>query len=277
MKRRPARYSPLTLHLFGWIPKARGIINLCHTFLSSEGMWIESKRRKSFLAWLTLMDWLGSSSPRSAGPACWRRPTVRRPRRWPAIRFPPAAVEFFEARVRPILVDQCMKCHGPKKQSSGLRLDSREAVLEGGESGPAVVPYKADESLLVQAVTHTHAELKMPPSGKLPEPAVAILRQWVSLGAPWSVGAAKGLPEVGASASITAAAGHWAFQPVRRPVPPTVNDREWLRTPLDAFVLARLEDAGLAPSPEADKRTVIRRATIDLWGIPPTAEEVDAF
>jgi hypothetical protein len=191
--------------------------------------------------------------------------------------FPPAAVEFFEARVRPILVDQCMKCHGPKKQSSGLRLDSRDVVLKGGDSGPAVVPSKPDESLLVQAVTHTHAELKMPPSGKLPEPAVAILRQWVSMGVPWSVGAAKGLPQVGASASITAAAGHWAFQPVRRPVPPTVNDREWLRTPLDAFVLARLEAAGLAPSPEADKRTLIRRATIDLWGIPPTAEEVDAF
>ncbi len=192
--------------------------------------------------------------------------------------FPPAAVEFFEARVRPILVDQCVKCHGPKKQSSGLRLDSRDAMLKGGDSGPAVVPSKADESLLIQAVTHTHAELKMPPSGKLSEPAVAILRQWVSLGAPWSVGAAKGSPEVGASASSTAvAAAHWAFQPVRRG--PADGQRPGMGSGrlVDAFVLARLEAAGLAPSHEADKRTLIRRATIDLWGIPPTAEEVDAF
>ena len=183
--------------------------------------------------------------------------------------FPPAAVEFFEARVRPILVDQCVKCHGPKKQSSGLRLDSREAMLKGGDSGPAVVPSKPDESLLIQAVGHTHAELKMPPSGKLPEPALAILRQWVSLGAPWSVGAAKGMPEFGASTCdpptrpLTGLFSRSGMR-LRR----AVKDREWLRTPLDAFVLARLEAAGLAPSREADKRTLIRRATMDLWGIP---------
>jgi Protein of unknown function (DUF1553)/Protein of unknown function (DUF1549)/Planctomycete cytochrome C len=192
--------------------------------------------------------------------------------------FPPAALEFFEARVRPILVDQCVKCHGPKKQSSGLRLDSREAMLNGGDSGPAIVPFKANESLLIQAVGHSHPELKMPPSGKLPWPAVALLREWVSLGAPWTVGTAKGVPSIMASASVTgAAAAHWAFQPVRRAVLPTVNDRKWLRTPLDAFVLARLDAAGLAPSREASKRTLIRRATMDLWGIPPTAEDVDAF
>ena len=108
--------------------------------------------------------------------------------------FPPAAAEFFEARVRPILVDQCLKCHGPKKQSSGLRLDSREAVLKGGDSGPAVVLGKPEESLLVQAVARTHAELKMPPAGKLPEPSVAILRQWVGLGAPWARRRGQGVP-----------------------------------------------------------------------------------
>jgi hypothetical protein len=191
--------------------------------------------------------------------------------------FPPAAVEFFEARVRPILVDQCIKCHGPKKQSSGLRLDSREAVLEGGESGPALVPAKPDESLLIQAVSHTHAELKMPPAGKLAPPAVALLRQWVTMGAPWG-SASKGQPvaKTGATAPADPAA-HWAFQPMRRVDRPAVKDRGWIRTPVDAFVLARLEASGLTPSPRADKRTLIRRATIDLCGIPPTAEEVDAF
>ena len=106
--------------------------------------------------------------------------------------FSPEAVEFFESRVRPILADRCVKCHGPKKQSSGLRLDSRESVLRGGESGPAVVPGKPEESLLVQAVSHQHDELKMPPGGKLAEPAIAALGQWIALGAPWPADAPHG-------------------------------------------------------------------------------------
>jgi hypothetical protein len=192
--------------------------------------------------------------------------------------FPAPAVEYFESRVRPILVDQCVKCHGPKKQSSGLRLDSREALLKGGETGPAITLARPDESLLIQAVAHTHAELKMPPSGKLSAPEVAILRQWVTLGAPWSASSGKVALRGGESTSGTAdAATHWAFQPVRRPTAPAVNKPEWIHTPVDAFVLARLEAAGLNPSPEADRRTLIRRATLDLWGIPPTADEVDAF
>jgi len=192
--------------------------------------------------------------------------------------FPPEAVEFFESRVRPILVERCVKCHGPKKQSSHLRLDSRESVLKGGESGPAVVPAKPDESLLIQAVSHTHDELKMPPGDKLPEPAVSILRQWVGLGAPWPVDTANRTAPGRVSTAIAAdQPAHWAFQPVRRSVPPSVKDRRWVRSPVDGFVLARLEAAGLTPSPPADKRTLIRRATIDLWGIPPAADDVEAF
>ena len=99
--------------------------------------------------------------------------------------FSPQSIEFFESKVRPILADHCLKCHGDKKQSAGLRLDSREGTLKGGDSGPAVVTAKPDESLLVQAVARTHAELKMPPAGKLAEPSIAVLRQWVAEGAPW--------------------------------------------------------------------------------------------
>ncbi|MGO9468393.1 MAG: PSD1 and planctomycete cytochrome C domain-containing protein [Isosphaeraceae bacterium] len=188
------------------------------------------------------------------------------------------AGEFFEARVRPILAERCLKCHGPEKQSSGLRLDSRAAVLKGGDSGPAVVPGKPAESLLIHAVEHRHGDLKMPPKGRLAEPAVAMLRQWVAIGVPWANepatrSAAANRPAKDGSTSKT----HWAFQPVRRPVPPAVRDRHWVDSPIDAFVLARLEAEGIAPSPRADKRTLIRRATIDLWGIPPTAEEIDAF
>ena len=188
----------------------------------------------------------------------------------------PEAIEFFESRVRPILADRCFKCHGEKKQSNGLRLDSREAVLKGGDSGPAVVVGKPDESLLVQAVAQTHAEIKMPPSGKLPDSAIATLRQWVVQGAPWP---AAGTAARGNLALRTGPdpAAHWAFKSIKPVSPPAVKDRSRVSSPLDAFVVARLEAAGMSPSPPASKRALIRRATIDLWGIPPTAEEVEAF
>jgi len=188
--------------------------------------------------------------------------------------------EFFEARVRPILAERCLKCHGPEKQSSGLRLDSRAAVLKGGDSGPAVIPGKPAESLLVQAVDHQHGELKMPPKGQLPEPAVAMLRQWVALGVPWTNESTSAKRTAAGSRSVSEGSTsktHWAFQPVGHPAPPAVRDRNWVDSPVDAFVLARLEAAGIAPSPRADKRALIRRATFDLCGIPPTTAEIDAF
>ena len=190
--------------------------------------------------------------------------------------FSPEAIDFFEARVRPILVDQCLKCHGPKKQSSGLRLDSRESALKGGDNGPALVPAKPDESLLVRAIAQTHEELKMPPNGKLPEASVAIIRQWVAQGAPWSATTGRGIASTGTENREPAAA-HWSFRPLTSPSIPAVTNRSWLATPVDAFILARLEAAGMTPSERADRRTLIRRATIDLWGLPPTAEEIEAF
>ena len=163
----------------------------------------------------------------------------------PANGLAPEASEFFEARVRPILVEKCVGCHGPKKQSSSLRLDSREAILKGGDSGPAAVPSRPDESLLIQAVAHRHEDLKMPPKGKLPDAAVALLTQWVAMGAPWpSEWASPGSRRRRADP----AAEHWAFRPVRRAAPPPVKDRSWIASPVDAFILARLEARGIAPS-----------------------------
>ena len=128
-------------------------------------------------------------------------------------RFRPKRSTSLKSRVRPILVNRCIKCHGPEKQSSNLRLDSREAALKGGDSGPSLVPAKPEESLLIQAVAQTHEELKMPPGGKLPEPSIAIIRQWVALGAPWSATASKG-----AASSRTEghdpSAPHWSLQPL---------------------------------------------------------------
>src|SRR6185437_15972788 len=180
-------------------------------------------------------------------------------------------LDFFESNVRPLLVEHCQKCHGPKKQEAGLRLDTRQAALEGGDSGPALAPGKPDESLLIAAVRYV-GEVQMPPSGKLKDRQIAALAEWVRLGAPWPASpppAHENLAEVQGR--------HWAFQPISRPAPPTVQNVAWEQTPIDRFVLAKLEAAGLAPSPPADRRTLIRRATIDVTGLPPTPEEVEAF
>lgn len=187
----------------------------------------------------------------------------------------PAAVELFEKSVRPVLVESCQKCHGPSKQSSGFRVDSRQAILKGGDNGPAVLPGKPAESLLVQAIERTHEDIKMPPKRKLKEPEIEAIRRWVELGAPWGEPAAA---KVAASGSGDAAAGtHWAFAPLKRVSPSTVKDAAWVRTPVDAFILARLEREGITPSPQADRRTLIRRAALDLLGVPPTADEIEAF
>jgi hypothetical protein len=173
----------------------------------------------------------------------------------------------FERHVRPVLVEHCQSCHGPKKQMGGLRLDSRTSLLKGGDSGPAVKPGDADGSLLVQAVRRT-GELKMPPRAPLPPQAVAALAAWVKAGAPW--------PEPRAVAGKDDRR-HWAFQRVQRSHVPAVRNAAWARNPIDRFVLPRLEAKGLSPSAEADRRTLLRRLSFDLAGLPPALEEVNAF
>jgi hypothetical protein len=178
-------------------------------------------------------------------------------------------LEFFETKIRPVLADHCFKCHGPDKQKAGLRLDSREALLKGNESGPAIVPGHPEKSLLLQVLSHK-GETKMPPDGPLPRAAIADFETWVKLGAPWTPG--KVAADIGAAWKK-----HWAFQPVKSPALPAVQHKELVKTPVDAFVLAELEKHGLTLSPAADRRTLLRRATFDLLGLPPTAAEIDAF
>lgn len=193
---------------------------------------------------------------------------------------PPAsleAIEFFETHVRPVLAENCVECHGAERQKQGLRLDARAAILAGGESGPAVVPGDAGQSLLLHVLRHD-GEVKMPPSGKLDDSDIAAIEQWIAIGAPWPddeaplIAATKSFEEQVAEAREK----HWAFQPVTEPALPEVND-EWAQSPVDEFILARLQESGLTPSPKADKRTLIRRASFDLTGLPPTPEEVEAF
>jgi mono/diheme cytochrome c family protein len=189
-----------------------------------------------------------------------------------------AQVEFFEKQVRPLLAESCQGCHGPDKHKGGLRLDSRDAVLAGGDSGPAVVPGDPEKSRLVHAVRYGDARLHMPPKEKLTPEQVAVLTAWVKMGAPWPEAAAVRTAAPTSTFKVTAKDREfWSFRPVREPPVPAVRDRDWVRSPIDSFVLAKLEEQGLKPVAPADKRMLIRRATFDLIGLPPTPEEIDAF
>jgi mono/diheme cytochrome c family protein len=184
------------------------------------------------------------------------------------------ASEFFEKHVRPVLAERCYSCHGPKLQRGGLRLDSRQALLRGGDSGPAIVPGKPEASLLLRAVRR-QGDVKMPPKEKnrLEDAAVAALAEWVRQGAPWPADAKLART----SSAAEARPRHWAFQPVRRPPVPNPRNDKQAENPVDAFLLDKLGAKGLSLSPEAGRRTLIRRLTFDLLGLPPAPEEVEAF
>jgi cytochrome c553 len=193
-------------------------------------------------------------------------------------KFDAAQLEFFEKQVRPLLVDHCQACHGPDKHRGGLRLDSRAALLVGGDNGPVLVPGDPDKSRLVHAVRYGDDKLRMPPKEKLTAEQVAVLTAWVKMGAPWPETSDVRPPVPPSTFKITARdRAFWSFQPVREPAVPVVRDTRWSRSPIDRFILAKLEEKGLRPVVAADKRTVIRRATFDLIGLPPTPEEIDAF
>lgn len=183
-------------------------------------------------------------------------------------------LEFFEKKIRPVLVEHCYECHAAEAKivRGGLLLDSREGMREGGDSGPAVVPGNLEESLIIEALRHESFE--MPPDNPLPKSVVADFVDWIERGAEAPQGE---MPAVAETVDVDRAKGHWSFQPLIVPAVPEVTDSRWVRTAVDNFVLNRLEQAGLEPSPEADKRTLIRRATFDLIGLPPTSEEVEAF
>jgi hypothetical protein len=191
---------------------------------------------------------------------------------------PPADTTFFEKNIRPVLAARCYECHGSAKVRGGLRVDSRTALLRGGDRGPALQPGKPDESLLVHAIRHD-GEVKMPPRSKLSPREVADLTAWVKMGAAWpnDVAVTPPAPAEKEVLFTPEQRAFWAFQPPRAPALPAVRVAGWVKTPIDAFILAGLEAKGLRPSPPADKRTLIRRATFDLTGLPPTSEEIKAF
>lgn len=179
-----------------------------------------------------------------------------------------SAGDNFEAKIRPVLVGTCFQCHGELKAGGGFRVDSREALMRGGESGPAIIPGNAAESLVIKAIKHDDSVSAMPPDKKqtLRPDQVAAFETWINAGAVW--------PESSPKFQVTR---HWAFEPVKTVDPPVVKDQKWVKNGIDQFIRAKQEAVGVSPAPIADKRTLIRRATFDLTGLPPTPEEIDAF
>lgn len=191
----------------------------------------------------------------------------------PAGALTPQETEFFEKQIRPVLAEHCYSCHGPEKQKAELRLDSRAAVLKGSDVGPVVVLGKPEASSLIKSIRH-EGDSKMPAKAdKLPDEQIAALAQWVKMGLPWPEGEAHK-----PSAIELAAKTHWSFQPVAKREPPKIeNSRFQIQNPIDAFIAAKLEPAELTLASPAEPRTLIRRMTFDLTGLPPTREEVEAF
>lgn len=186
---------------------------------------------------------------------------------------PAAASEFFEKQVRPVLAARCFSCHGAQQQSSGLRVDSREALLQGGNRGAAVIPGDAKISLLARAVRHDG--LKMPVGGKLTDEQIAAIEKWIEMGVPWPAGSAPVSTKAGAPGFYERIRKeHWAFQPVKAVSPPPMAQ---IAHPVDRFLATALQKAGLSPAPPADRPTLIRRLSLVLTGLPPTPLEVDLF
>ena len=196
----------------------------------------------------------------------------------------PEEIEFFENHIRPLLVQNCYKCHSEEagKAKGELLLDTREGLGKGGESGPAIVPGNPKASLLIQAVSYDNGDLQMPPKTKLPQASIDKLIQWVAMGAPDSRdGKTADITDKDAFDIAERKAEHWAWQPVRRDIQPpsveTVGGADWANTAVDRFILAKLQAAELSPSVRATRRTLVRRLYFDLIGLPPTPEEIGAF
>ena len=189
---------------------------------------------------------------------------------------PPVEGEVdFQRDIQPLFAQRCTACHGEAQQLSGLRLDRRAAALRGGYSGPVIVPHKSAESRLIRLVSGTAQDVVMPPVGdRLSVREIGLLRAWIDRGAPWPE-EADGAPAETAADPV--GLSHWAYRPLKKPLPPEVAALAWARNPIDRFILAQLEEEGVEPAPEADPHTLLRRLHLDLTGLPPTPDETAAY
>lgn len=193
--------------------------------------------------------------------------------------FSSAEIEFFEKKIRPVLTENCLSCHGakPDKIKGGLYLTSRENLLEGGDSGPALVPGDPAKSLLIEAIHYKNVDLQMPPRDRLPDSVIKDMERWIANGAAWPASANTVSTKKQGFNLEERRNTHWVWSPIQNPAIPSVKNVQWPTKAMDHFILAELEKANLSPAAKADRRTLIRRATFDLTGLPPTPEEVNAF
>lgn len=189
-----------------------------------------------------------------------------------------ADIEFFESKIRPLLIEKCVDCHGEDDAQSDLRLDTLSGMQSGGVSGPAFVEGEPDESLIVSAMEYKDEALRMPPDGKLSDEKIALIKEWIKRGAPHpdGDGQSKGKLRRG-KIDVAKARQYWSLKPIERADLPAVKRTDWAAEPIDAFILAAMESKGLTPAPKADKRTLIRRVTFGLTGLPPTPEDIANF
>jgi hypothetical protein len=187
-----------------------------------------------------------------------------------------AAMAFFENKVRPLLVERCYECHSEKKQKGDLRMDHISYILKGGGTGPAVEPGNPDKSLIIEAIRYKNEDTAMPPKKPLSPEEVAILEQWVKVGAPWPESPGETVAAVDKFGFTDADRKFWSFQPVKKVTPPKI-DSAWVRNDVDRFVAQKHKELGLKPAPEAERRELVRRLYFTLHGLPPTLEQMEAF
>ncbi|RMG35050.1 MAG: DUF1553 domain-containing protein [Planctomycetota bacterium] len=263
-----ARFWTRWAGVFGLVeePSNSALASRCMHFRLCAGV------RARFVATVAVglvFAWAGNASAEQ--PARTERGTVRSA----APRPQNGGATLFRERVASILRRRCVTCHSGEEPKGGFRLTTREGLLKGGESGPAIDPAKPENSLLLEAINYE--TLEMPPQGRLPPEEIATLTKWVLAGAPWPDGLVLQPPRQRPAGRKIDPKTYWAFQPIRRPPVPEVKNRQWVRTPIDAFILARLEANGLKPAGDASRATVLRRAYYNLIGLPPSPEQVRAF
>ena len=193
--------------------------------------------------------------------------------------FDVADLKFFESKIRPLLIKHCYECHSSKggELEGGLSVESREALLKGGDSGAAIVPFKPVESLLLAAIEYSDDFYQMPPESKLPQEVVAVFKKWIEMGAPDPRAAVENNDTSPRVIDFEQSRKFWAFKTPQRPALPSVKNQAWVSNAIDTFILSELERAELKPAIAADRRTIIRRVTFDLTGLPPTVAEINAF
>jgi hypothetical protein len=193
--------------------------------------------------------------------------------------FDVADLKFFESEIRPLFIKHCYECHSSKggELEGGLSVESREALLKGGDSGAAIVPFKPDESLLMAAIEYSDDFYQMPPESKLPKEVVAVFKKWIEMGAPDPRAAVENNDTSPRVIDFEQSRKFWAFKTPQRPALPSVKNQAWVSNAIDTFILSELERAELKPAIAADRRTIIRRVTFDLTGLPPTVAEINAF